>query len=340
MYKNTPAHKQARRNPFRAPFTIGSARVTALRAFIRHTFGATLPDDDYGRMVLRPLLDHIAFNGGDAEFLRQVCLDLLPELDDDDSLDILIKEVGPGRKWQADALAREIGLDFETRTRLGICTIGSFDVSKDRRKAIYAQKRAADKRWAREKRGANPQAKSARRRQPWEAEGISKRTYYYRRKQAAAAHKARDDATHKISGLHHFGPHTLSISQAVSTAGPATPPLPNQKQAAWQRDDLARVVPEIDPAVAAFTKKQDLLSFEAATSQSVSSTARAATPISEQKEKAARAAFFGRRREWERDRDAARWLIAGMRAVQRRRGGSCDRRSAAARSRPPACGID
>jgi len=137
--------------------------------------------------------------------MLRCALTMLPELDDDDSLDEMIKHIGSGRKRTADDLARRIGLDYKTRTELNITTIGSCDKNKAERKAINAQRYAADKRWRREQermaRAADPAAPpkdaapkkkrrkrrkkaTARRRgrpalgEPWKAEGVSKRTWF------------------------------------------------------------------------------------------------------------------------------------------------------------------
>ena len=166
-------------------FSMRSQRLSELMDFARYQFGPTLPDDDYGRDVLREILNQLALAGAGPDVLRARGRDLLPEVDDDDSLDIMVQEIGTGRRIKAEPLGRAIGLTFKARVALDITTIGCLDVSPAARKAIAAQKRAADKRWNREKAGAKPQAQSERRAQPWLALGICKRTYQARKKAAA-----------------------------------------------------------------------------------------------------------------------------------------------------------
>jgi len=82
------------------------------------------------------------------------------------------------RKWTADALAKHLGVDNATRTRLGLTTIGAIDFSKAQRARRRQKLAAARQRERRAKAGAVPHASSARRTKPWEARGVSRATYY------------------------------------------------------------------------------------------------------------------------------------------------------------------
>jgi hypothetical protein len=97
-------------------------------------------------------------------------------------LDALIADVGTGRRWKADALARELGLDDATRTRLKIKTIGAIDCGKAKRKTRRRRKRIAADRARRAKAGARPHSQSAENLMPWIEAGISRATYYRRRR--------------------------------------------------------------------------------------------------------------------------------------------------------------
>jgi hypothetical protein len=224
------------------PFSLGALREIELFKFIEHDFGASLPDDDLGKDVLRELLNQLALNGATPDQLRKLGRDLLPELDDDDSLDEVVKEIGIGRKRKADAVAREIDLTYELRTLLDIRTIGACDMSKAGRAAISAQKQAADKRWSREQAGAKPHAKSARKAKPWETKGISRSAYYARQKRAAE--------TAKNSSLDYFGGHTLPTFPSPKWSRPVVtelepgapaqaevPPQPTPWQASFDRQE-------------------------------------------------------------------------------------------------------
>jgi hypothetical protein len=90
---------------------------------------------------------------------------------------------------KADALGRYLQLTDELRTALEIRTIGSVDISKRQRAARRKEQKRALKREMRRKQGAKTRTEylgvnSVSRLQPWKAERISRRTWYYRRKTA------------------------------------------------------------------------------------------------------------------------------------------------------------
>ena len=151
------------------------------RIFAMQYGGRRLPDDDAGRADLRLMADHLAQI--DPRRIRPWVATWMPTLSGTD-LDALIADVGPGRWWKADALAREFGLDDATRTRLKIKTIGAVDCTKRQRKNRRRRKRIAADRARRAKAGARPHALSAAAIQPWLDEGISRSTYYRRRRAA------------------------------------------------------------------------------------------------------------------------------------------------------------
>jgi hypothetical protein len=137
-----------------------------------------LPDDNAGRADLRVMADHLAQI--DPRLVRPWAATWMPTLPATE-LDALIAEVGTGRRWKADALARELGLDDATRTRLRIRTIGAVDCGKTKRTTRRRRKRIAADRARRAKAGARPHTQSAAATQPWLDEGVSRATYYRRR---------------------------------------------------------------------------------------------------------------------------------------------------------------
>ena len=178
------------------PFSQGQLREIEIFKVVIYIFGGlNIADDDYGREVLFEVLNQLALNGVSHDELRACGLDLLPEIDGDDSLDDMVKKIGPGRKRKADDIARRLGVDYQLRTLLDLRTVGASDVSKAEREKIAAQNQAANKRWEREKAGAKPQSQSERRNKPWETMGISESTYR-RRKRAA-----KKDANEAVTAL-------------------------------------------------------------------------------------------------------------------------------------------
>lgn len=150
------------------------------RIFALHYRDTRLPDDDAGRADMRLIADHLAQI--DPRLIRPWASKWMPTLPAAE-LDALVADVGTGRRWKADALARELGLDDVTRSRLKIKTIGAVDCSKAKRKTRRRRKRNAADRARRAKAGARPHAQSAAATQPWLDEGISRRTWYRRRAQ-------------------------------------------------------------------------------------------------------------------------------------------------------------
>jgi hypothetical protein len=100
------------------------------------------------------------------------------------------------RHMTADRLARWLGLTYEVREKLGITTIGSIDVSKSERKALRKARDRLAKERRRRTQGAKPRpeylAKSLSRTRPWQAMGISRRTWERRRRQYLATQQPID----------------------------------------------------------------------------------------------------------------------------------------------------
>jgi hypothetical protein len=86
---------------------------------------------------------------------------------------------------KADALGRYLRLTDKMRTALGITTIGSFDLSKRQRALRKRERSRARKEMKRRAAGQKSRveflATAKSQRQPWKAEGISRRTWYRRR---------------------------------------------------------------------------------------------------------------------------------------------------------------
>lgn len=91
-----------------------------------------------------------------------------------------------GRRYDlsADDVAELLGVSFEERQRLGLKTIGCCDLSPEAfRDARKEAKRRRDRERLAEKRQAKrPRSQALMQVRPWEAEGISRRTWYRRQK--------------------------------------------------------------------------------------------------------------------------------------------------------------
>jgi hypothetical protein len=85
-----------------------------------------------------------------------------------------------------DKLGRYLRLTDAVRTRIGITTIGGYDVSKHQRTLRRKQRARERQARLRRKRGARPRSQSLSQTKPWEVEGISRTVWYERRQKAAA----------------------------------------------------------------------------------------------------------------------------------------------------------
>jgi hypothetical protein len=170
--------RRHRRRKRRSPKFPNLRKRELERLFVERYGKPQLPDDDAGRGDLRVMADHLAQLGEGHiwRFARTWA-----RWADDGEVDELIGQVGPGKRWKADALAKELGLDYATRTRLNIRTIGAVDRTKAQRARRGKKRKAAAEAARRAKAGAAPHAASAARTKPWEALGISRRTYYRNR---------------------------------------------------------------------------------------------------------------------------------------------------------------
>jgi hypothetical protein len=176
------AERAAERQVHLAPL-----RVSELSTIYCDRYGAPLlPDDDSGRDDAFVMAQHLARLSGDQR--RNIVLWMrswAPWMDQPE-LDQLIEAVlAKPRRWRADPIGKKINLLDIDRTRLGITTIGSADVTKEQRAARRKARKREDMKQRRKSAGAKPradyEASSLARSKPWIAEGISRRTWYRRR---------------------------------------------------------------------------------------------------------------------------------------------------------------
>jgi hypothetical protein len=85
------------------------------------------------------------------------------------------------KRIKADALGAWLGITYRQRTILRITTIGACDVKKRARKELRKRKDRLYQARKRRERGGRPHAGSLSQTAPWEAMGISRRTWERRR---------------------------------------------------------------------------------------------------------------------------------------------------------------
>ncbi len=165
--------------------SFAALRLQDLEAIFGSRWGRHLPDDDAGREDARIAAHHLANlprgdrTGNVISWLARWAPWMSPR-----QMGVLATEaIERNIRWKADTLARRIRLTDRERSALCVRTIGAIDLGKaDRAK----RRRRANKESLRRAKGAVPraeyEAKSLAQRKPWQAQGISRATWYRRRK--------------------------------------------------------------------------------------------------------------------------------------------------------------
>jgi hypothetical protein len=155
-------------------------RIRELEIIFADRYGAVLPERG-ARVDLIILLHHVA-RLGDPSAFEVYKTRWFPWISNDDLADLVAMVKRKPLRWKADPLADELDLDYATRTRLGITTIGAVDFSKRQRTRRRRKLNNDKKRLKRVQAGATPHAVSEARLKPWLALGISESTYRRRKR--------------------------------------------------------------------------------------------------------------------------------------------------------------
>jgi hypothetical protein len=180
------------------PGKTGEARLMALlrlrelERLFSQRYGAELPDDDAGRDDLVIAAHHIAHIGADAARHIVAWAQLwAPWMTADKAAKLADRVIANPFKFTADVLAWRLHLTQAERHDLGITTIGAIDSSKGQRAQFRKLKRQLAASVRRRERGGTSRAlyegNSLSRTRPWEALGVSRRTWYRRGKPPADA---------------------------------------------------------------------------------------------------------------------------------------------------------
>jgi hypothetical protein len=171
------------------PLSMAALRCAQLNRLWTDRYGAVLPDDDAGRADARIMAHHLAGVSGDQRSRVTSWLSVWAPWMPENELALLLEAViAKPLRWRADKLAARLNLREADRARLGITTIGAVDMTKAEREAARKARKGQAKRERRRKQGAKPRAEylaaAAERTKPWAAEGVSRRTWYRRNRQA------------------------------------------------------------------------------------------------------------------------------------------------------------
>jgi hypothetical protein len=165
--------------------TLRRLRVGDLRRVLRHRYGPTLPDDDAGRDDLGFLLEAISLDPkAPAEKMAceiEVIAPWLPTIEAKQLIGDLMNLPLHWRNRPAKEIGERLRLTNVEREGLRAWSIAPVDITADElREQRKAKKRARDRKRYKHTR-ADYEAKSKSKLKPWEAEGVSRRTWYRRR---------------------------------------------------------------------------------------------------------------------------------------------------------------
>lgn len=135
----------------------GYLRIYDLQRLFHYRYGGfVLPEDDSGRDDLIIALHHLAqLLDNPEQHIQRWCSLWAPWMPANVLESLVAKVIANPKRWSADELAKQLGLTFADRMKLGIRTIGSIDVSKaERAKRRAALKRERDRQYRRLKRAA------------------------------------------------------------------------------------------------------------------------------------------------------------------------------------------
>jgi hypothetical protein len=170
------------------PVSMAVLRCAEINRLFADRYSRVLPDDDAGRDDARIMAHHLAMMSGDQRSRLKSWLTVwAPWMPPDELAALTDAAIAKPLRWLADTLGKRLGLREADRARLGITTIGAVDMTKAERETARKARMRQAKREQRRKQGVKPRAEylatSAERTKPWEAEGISRRTWFRRQQQ-------------------------------------------------------------------------------------------------------------------------------------------------------------
>jgi hypothetical protein len=167
---------------------IDRLRIGDLNKLFAYRYGGDrttyeFPDDDAGRDDLKILVQHYGHTNPDK--MWKVAKLRAPWMDSDEVLHLIEQVNFYPRKWRAEPLGRELRVTNAERRRLDLRTVAPFDMTpekrqQDRRVRDRLRKRLRRRMVERGKPRHEYLATSRSRAKPWEAAGISRRTWYRR----------------------------------------------------------------------------------------------------------------------------------------------------------------
>ncbi len=189
-------YASANRKKF-GPVTMAAIRASEMARLYRRRYpNLQLPCDDEGENLARLMLQHLNRLRDAPRRMDRWLGRWCPWLDEASHEHMLSDALTVQLRYRADKLAWKLKVTAVERQELGLRTIGAIDQTKAERAAIAKAKRRARDIARRRAKGVKPreqyEEKSANRTKPWEAAGISRRTWY------RARHKSAPHISHSI----------------------------------------------------------------------------------------------------------------------------------------------
>jgi hypothetical protein len=201
-------------------------RLGELHRLILSRYGPIIPDDDAGREDLEELLLPISLGlDGKRRMLNaiEVKAPWMATTEAQQIIDRINLTPEHLRKPTARKLGERLRIANDERERLKLKTIAPFDVTAKQLKILRKAKDRERKRRQRRSAGARSRttylAKSISRLKPWEAEGISRRTWYRQQKQRGTSPSAEQKGggtSPSAINLTYYRGHTCATEQPES----------------------------------------------------------------------------------------------------------------------------
>lgn len=166
-------------------------RLHDLARLFRHRYGIELPDDDAGREDLEIAINHLAHLPRHRRAIADWIGLWAPWLTAKEQADIVGPALANPQYFGADNLAWRLRLTAGERRMIGITTIGAIDENKAAR-TKRRRKRGRDRKTAARKDKGNMTRKeyetnSISAKTPWIEEGVSRATWYRRKRETGAS---------------------------------------------------------------------------------------------------------------------------------------------------------
>lgn len=184
-------HKSGKRKR-PSPMQLIGLRMRDLCILFRSRYSGhdRLPDDDAGREDLFVAVNHLACLAHPRNHITNWIDTWAPWLTAGEQREIVGRALANPQRWTADQLAWRLRLTKEQRNMLGITTIGAIDESKAARTKRRREREKQRRKASRRAKGALPrqeyEQRAISRAKPWEAEGISRATWYRRRRETSS----------------------------------------------------------------------------------------------------------------------------------------------------------